>query len=86
MLYGLEAGVLSSVLFMALLPVYEMLFNRITDYRLRELTDHDAPLMREMKERAMGTFNHSIVVAHLAEACAIALGEDTALALSLIHI
>ena len=36
--------------------------------------------MREMKERAMGTFNHSIVVAHLAEACAIALGEDTALA------
>ena len=53
LLYGLEAGVLSSVLFMALLPVYEMLFNRITDYRLRELTDHDAPLMREMKERAM---------------------------------
>lgn len=80
LLYGLEAGVLSSVLFMALLPVYETLFNRITDYRLRELTDHDAPLMREMKERAMGTFNHSIVVAHLAEACAIALGEDTALA------
>ena len=28
----------------------------------------------------MGTFNHSIVVAHLAEACAIALNEDTALA------
>ena len=80
MLYGLEAGVLSSVLFMALLPVFETLFNRITDYRLRELTDHDAPLMREMKERAMGTFNHSIVVAHRAEACAIALGEDTALA------
>ena len=67
LLYGLEAGVLSSVLFMALLPVFET-------------TDHDAPLMREMKERAMGTFNHSIVVAHLAEACAIALGEDTALA------
>ena len=80
MLFGLEAGVLSSVLFMAFLPVFEVLFNCITDYRLRELTDHDAPLMRELKERAMGTFNHSIVVAHLAEACAIALGEDAALA------
>ncbi len=80
MLYGLEAGILSAVFFMALLPVFEVLFNSITDYRLRELTDHDAPLMREMKERAMGTFNHSIVVAHLAEACAIALNEDTALA------
>lgn len=80
LLFGVEAGILSSVLFMALLPVFEMLFNCVTDYRLRELTDHDAPLMREMKEKAMGTFNHSIVVAHLAEACAIALNEDTALA------
>lgn len=80
LLYGLEAGVLSAVFFMAFLPVFEVLFNCITDYRLRELTDHDAPLMRELKDRAMGTFNHSIVVAHLAEACAIALGEDAALA------
>ena len=80
LLYGLEAGVLSSLLFMALLPVFEVLFNCVTDYRLRELTDHDAPLMRELKDRAPGTFNHCIVVAHLAEACAISLGEDTALA------
>ena len=80
LLYGLEAGVLSSILFMALLPVFEVLFNCVTDYRLRELTDHDAPLMRELKDRAPGTFNHCIVVAHLAEACAISLGEDTALA------
>ena len=80
LLYGVEAGVLSAVLFMAFLPVFEVCFNCITDYRLRELTDHDAPLMRELKEKAIGTFNHAIVVAHLAEACAIALGEDTALA------
>ncbi len=80
LLYGLEAGVCSAVLFMAFLPVFEVCFNCITDYRLRELTDHDAPLMRELKERAFGTFNHCIVVAHLAEACAIALDEDTALA------
>ena len=76
----MEGGLLSSVLFMALLPVFEVAFNCVTDYRLRELTDHDAPLMREMKDKAMGTFNHSIVVAHLAEACAIALNEDTAFA------
>lgn len=80
LLYSVEGGVLSSVLFMALLPVFEVLFNCVTDYRLRELTDHDAPLMRELREKAMGTFNHCIVVAHLAEACAIALNEDTALA------
>ena len=80
LMFSLEGGLLSSVLFMALLPVFEVLFNCVTDYRLRELTDHDAPLMRELREKAMGTFNHCIVVAHLAEACAIALDEDTALA------
>ena len=80
LLYGLEGGVLSAVIFMALLPVFEVVFNCVTDYRLRELTDHDAPLMRELREKAIGTFNHCIVVAHLAEACAIALNEDTALA------
>ena len=80
LLFSMEGGLLSSVLFMALLPVFEVAFNCVTDYRLRELTDHDAPLMREMKDKAMGTFNHSIVVAHLAEACAIALNEDTAFA------
>ncbi len=80
LIYGLEGGVLSAVFFMALLPVFEVTFNCVTDYRLRELTDHDASLMRELREKAMGTFNHCIVVAHLAEACAIALNEDTALA------
>lgn len=80
LLYGLEGGICSAVLFMALLPVFEVCFNCITDYRLRELTDHDSPLMRQLKEHAYGTFNHSIVVAHLAEACAIELNEDTSLA------
>ncbi len=80
LVYGVEGGMLSAVFFMALLPVFEVIFNCVTDYRLRELTDHDAPLMRELREKAMGTFNHCIVVAHLAEACAIALNEDTALA------
>ena len=80
LLYGLEAGIVSAVLFMALLPMFESVFNCVTDYRLRELSDHDAPLIRELKEKAPGTFNHSIVVAHLSEACAIALGENAALA------
>ena len=80
LLFGLEAGIVSAVLFMALLPMFESVFNCVTDYRLRELSDHDAPLIRELKEKAPGTFNHSIVVAHLSEACAIALGENAALA------
>jgi hypothetical protein len=79
-LLGLNAGLLSVVLFMALLPVFETVFNVITDYRLNELTDHDSKLIKRLIEEAPGTFNHSIVVSNMAEACAIAIGENSQLA------
>lgn len=78
--FGLTSGLLSVVLFMAVLPVYEALFNVITDYRLREITDHRSPLVRRMIEEAPGTFNHSLIVSNLAESCAVAIGENAALA------
>ena len=77
---GASSAVLSVVLFMAILPVFEWLFNKLTSYRLSELTEHSAPLIKRMIEEAPGTFNHSIVVSNLAESCAIAIGEDSLLA------
>ena len=77
---GASSAVLSVVLFMAILPVFEWLFNKLTSYRLSELTEHSAPLIKRMIEEAPGTFNHSIVVSNLAESCAIAIGEDALLA------
>ena len=74
--YGVMGGVLSAVLFLFLLPIFEGLFNRLTVYRLRELTAPDAPLLKRLKQQAPGTFNHSETVAQLAEACAEALGEN----------
>ena len=74
--YGLFGGIMSTVIFLAVLPVFEWLFNCLTVYRLRELTSHDAKLLRKLKEEAPGTFNHSVLVAQLAEACASALGEN----------
>lgn len=74
--YGLLGGVLSAVLFLALLPVFESVFNCLTVFRLRELTSSDAKLISKLKEEAPGTFNHSMMVAQLAEACAANLGED----------
>lgn len=74
--YGLLGGVMSAVLFLALLPVFECVFNCLTVFRLRELTSSDAKLLKKLKEEAPGTFNHSMMVAQLAEACAAALGED----------
>ncbi|MBQ8320666.1 MAG: HDIG domain-containing protein [Clostridia bacterium] len=74
--YGLFGGVMSAVAFLALLPVFEWLFNCLTVYRLRELTSHDSKLIKKLQQEAPGTFNHSMTVAQLAEACASALGEN----------
>lgn len=77
---GASAGILSVVLFMAVLPIFESLFKKITIYKLAELTDHSSVLIRRMIKTAPGTFNHSIVVANIAEACATAIGENPLLA------
>ena len=85
--YGLFGGVMSTVIFLALLPIYEYSFNCLTAFRLRELTSSDAKLLRKLKEEAPGTYNHSMMVAQLAEASAAAIGEnvDYARAAALYH-
>ena len=72
--------VVSGILALAGLPVFEKLFNRLTVFRLRELTGTNAPLLVRLKQEAPGTFNHSLVVAQLAESCAVAIGENAELA------
>ena len=75
--YGAFGGIMSTVLFLAILPMFEIIFNCLTVYRLRELTSPDAKVLRKLKEEAPGTFSHSMTVAQLAEACATAIGEDS---------
>ena len=74
--FGLFGGVMSTILFLAILPIFEVAFNCLTTYRLRELTSQDAKILRELKQNAPGTYNHCMVVAQLAEASAAAIGED----------
>ena len=85
--YGLFGGVTSAVIFLAILPIFEVGFNCLTVFRLRELTSSDAKILQRLKEAAPGTYNHSMTVAQLAEACAAAIGEnvDYARAAALYH-
>ena len=85
--YGLFGGVMSTVIFLAVLPIYEYFFNCLTGFRLRELTSSDAKMLKKLKEEAPGTYNHSMMVAQLAEASAAAIGEnvDYARAAALYH-
>ncbi len=78
--FRILACILSGVLALALLPFFEWAFNRLTVFRLRELTSTDAALLVRLKKEAPGTFNHSLIVAQLAESCAVAIGENAELA------
>ncbi len=74
--YGLFGGMMSAVIFLAILPLFEGIFNCLTAFRLRELTSSDAKVLKKLKQEAPGTYNHSMMVAQLAEAGAAAIGED----------
>ena len=59
-----------------LLPFAEKLFDVQTDLSLLELSDMSHPLLRQLAQRAPGTYNHSISVAALAESAAESIGAN----------
>ncbi len=67
-------AVAASALMTGLLPFVERVFDVQTDLRLLELGDASHPLLRQLAQRAPGTYNHSINVAAIAEAAADAIG------------
>lgn len=79
-MYSMLDCVFSVLLFLFILPVIEVMFSELTQFRLRELTSDNAKLIKKLKLQALGTYNHCVVVAQLAEACAGAIGEDPELA------
>ena len=60
----------------ALLPFLERWFDIQTDISLLELSDANHPLLKELVQRAPGTYNHSINVASMSEAAADAIGAN----------
>ena len=59
-----------------LLPFFERLFDFQTDISLLELTDANHPLLKELVQRAPGTYNHSINVASMSESAADSIGAN----------
>lgn len=67
-------GLLATLLVGSILPALESLFDRTTDLSWLELTSLDHPLLRRLALEAPGTYLHSVLVGHLAEAAASATG------------
>lgn len=72
--YGANIG--ASLIFMPLVAIFEGMFNIADDFRLNELCNLSNPLLKRLASEAPGTFNHSLVVGNLAQACASAIGEN----------
>ena len=56
--------------------IIERLFGLISEMALLELADTNNTLLRELAQKAPGTFQHSMQVANLAEECAVEIGGD----------
>ncbi len=80
MLWSYGASVASIMLFMPSCAILESIFNVADDFKLSELCNFNNPLLKRLASEAPGTFNHSLVVGNLAEACAEAIGENPQLA------
>lgn len=74
------AGILSSVLLLGSMPVWEIGFKVITPITLLELSNPSHPLLKRLLLEAPGTYHHSILVGNLSESAAHAIGANALLA------
>ena len=77
--YCVGNGFLTLMLTIGLLPYLETAFNVTTSLTLMELCDPNTPLQRDLMNKAAGTYQHSLMVANLAEAAALRIGADAQL-------
>ncbi len=62
-----------------LIYIYERIFGLVSEISLLELSNTNTPLLKELSDKAPGTFHHSLNVANLAEAAAQEIRADSML-------
>ncbi|WP_040279764.1 HD family phosphohydrolase [Psychroserpens damuponensis] len=70
---------LATLFVQPLIYIYEKLFGLVSDVSLLELSDTNTRLLKELSNKAPGTFHHSLNVANLAEASANEIGANAML-------
>jgi cyclic-di-AMP phosphodiesterase PgpH len=75
-LAGLVNGLVTALLVQGAMPFLENLFKLPTVTALLDLADRNHPLLRELEQKALGSYNHSVMVASLTERACRAIGAD----------
>ncbi|MCA9791233.1 MAG: HDIG domain-containing protein, partial [Candidatus Eremiobacteraeota bacterium] len=77
--FGLLNGFLSAWLAVGALPMFEHFSGITTHLKLLDLSNLNEPLLQRLTREAPGTYQHSMMVANLAEQCAREIGADAML-------
>jgi len=73
---GLVNGIIVVMISLSVLPYLEWIFGITTRHSLIELANLNHPLLKKLMVMTPGTYQHSVMVANLAEAAAEAVGGD----------
>lgn len=78
--WAFAGGLISGGVITCILPALERFFDFVTERRLLELADPSNELLRVLRERAPGTYQHTLNVSQLASNASEAIGGDRLLA------
>ncbi|MCX5705233.1 MAG: HDIG domain-containing protein [Candidatus Omnitrophica bacterium] len=73
-------GLITAIVVLGVLPIFEYLFKTVTNISLLELADSNHPLLQRMILEAPGTYHHSLVVGNLSDAACKEIGANNLLA------
>lgn len=81
LLFGLAInGFISGIFTLGLLTPLETILNTASVFRLMDLSDNNTPIFKQMQIQANGTYNHSMMVAQLAESACREINANPILA------
>jgi cyclic-di-AMP phosphodiesterase PgpH len=73
---GALGGLATALIVQGAMPFLENLFRLPTVTALLDLSDRNHPLLRELETKALGSYNHSVMVASLTERACREVGAD----------
>jgi cyclic-di-AMP phosphodiesterase PgpH len=76
-IFAFCGGLFAATLTIGFTPLIEIIFNYTTAAKLLEFSNLDQPLIKKLMIEAPGTYNHSVIVATLAEAAASATSANS---------
>jgi cyclic-di-AMP phosphodiesterase PgpH len=74
--FAFGGGLLTSVLVIGFMPVFEAMFGILSPLKLVELSNPNHPLLRKLLTETPGTYHHSVMVGNLAESAAESIGAN----------